>query len=87
MSPRTQRSLRVLALGAPLRAYAASLQSDVNAAFMLVHHALAGAFASRAEEPPPRQMEAQLRNDLDRLHAGDLKTAAKTDRSPDHDQF
>lgn len=74
MSPRTQRTLRVLTMAAPLRAYAASLQSDVNAAFMLVHHAMAGALANHGENPgEPGVTETQLRADMARRNAGDQK--------------
>jgi len=75
MPSRAQRHLELLALSHPLRRYARSLQSDDNAAFLLVHRALSNAFAEKdGDLRPSVGLEASLRADMDRgvraVHAG-----------------
>ncbi len=64
MTSRIRRHLELLALSQPLRGYAASLQADPNAAYMLVHRALAAAFAEPAGFRSSRGLEASLRTDI-----------------------
>ena len=58
----TQRTLAVLTMGAPLRDYAVGFQSDINAAFLLVHHAMVGALKSNDGRAPAPATEMQLRD-------------------------
>ena len=66
MPSRTERHLELLALSKPLHRYARSLQSDDNAAFLLVHRALSRAFAEKdGDLRPSAGLEASLRADVD----------------------
>jgi hypothetical protein len=74
MPSRTERHLELLALSQPLHRHARSLQSDANAAFLLVHRALSKAFAEKEGDlRPSAGLEASLCADIDgslrNLHA------------------
>jgi len=66
MAARSRHRLELLALGEPLRRYAGRLQADQNAAFMLVHQALAAALHEHPEARTGQQLEVSLRRDIDR---------------------
>ena len=66
---RTRRHLELLKLAKPLRHYASSLQTDLNAAFFLVHQALSAAFSECIDIRPEGSLEASLRKDIDRSFA------------------
>jgi hypothetical protein len=69
MAKRTRCRLALVALGEPLRRYAARIEpDDQNAAFMLVHQALAGALAKGCEAYAGPAMETALRADIDAGH-------------------
>jgi hypothetical protein len=67
MPSRAERHLELLKLSRPLHRYARTLQPDTNASFLLVHQALARAFAEADETlRPSAGLEASLRADMDR---------------------
>jgi hypothetical protein len=67
MPSRMERHMELLALSQPLHRYARSVQSDANAAFLLVHRALSKAFAEKdGHLRPSAGLEASLRADMDR---------------------
>jgi hypothetical protein len=75
MPSRTERHLELLALSKPLHRYARSIQTDDNAAFLLVHCAVSKAFAEKdGDLRPSAGLEASLRADMDRglrvVHVG-----------------
>ena len=65
MAIRTRDRLALVALGEPLRRYAARIQPDHNASFLLVHQALAGALAKGHEACPAPALESALRAEID----------------------
>jgi hypothetical protein len=70
MTSFAQRHLELLRLSRPLQRYARMLQPDVNDSLLLVHCALARAFAERGGDlRSRRELEASLRADMDR-HVG-----------------
>jgi len=79
MPIRKRRDLQLLALGAPLRRYAATLESDQNASFLLVHHALAAAGREAATARTNDEMERSLRLHIDDGHA-ELRAPSRRDR-------
>ena len=68
MAKSTRDCLALVALGEPLRRYAARIEPDHNASFMLVHQALAGAMAKGHEACPAPALEAALRAEIDASH-------------------
>ncbi len=59
------RHVEILALSGALEAYARSLQSDVNAALLLVHGAVSRAFTEGGASLRPRDgLERSLRADI-----------------------
>ena len=73
MTDRAPRHLELLRLTQSLQRYALALQSDVNAAFLLVHHTLSRAPAQRSDELAALPSEASLRREIDRAHAATPK--------------
>ena len=66
MPSRTQRHLELLKLSRPLHRYARTLDLDANASFLLVHRALAKAFAEVGGALRPSSgLECSLRADMD----------------------
>lgn len=66
MPSRAERHLELLKLSHPLHRYARTLQSDTNASFLLVHHALSRAFAEEdGGLRPSTGLEASLRADME----------------------
>ena len=65
MPARARRRLELLQLSEPLRRYACSLDSDINASSFLVHQALSAAFAE-PKGRPDGELETSLRRDIDR---------------------
>jgi len=68
MAKRTQHRLALVALGEPLRRYAARVEPDQNASFMLVHQALAGALERGCERAEGVSLETCLRAEIDAGH-------------------
>jgi len=65
MPSRAERHLELLKLSRPLHRYARTLQPDTNASFLLVHKALAKAFAEGGGDlRPSAGLESSLRADM-----------------------
>jgi len=65
MPSRAERHLELLKLSRPLHRFARTLQPDINASFLLVHQALAGAFAEDGGQlRPTAGLESSLRADM-----------------------
>ena len=77
MPTRKRRDLQLLALGAPLRRYAATLEADPNASFMLVHHALASAGLEPVTARTDDEVERSLRLHIKQGHAGTRARAGR----------
>ena len=73
MTDRAPRHLELLQLTKSLQRYSLALQSDVNAAFLLVHNALSRAFAQRPGDLASLPSEAAMRRDIDRAYAATPK--------------
>jgi hypothetical protein len=69
LTDRAPRHLELLRLTQSLQRYALALQSDVNAAFLLVHNTLSRALTQRSGDLAARPSEASLRRDIDRAYA------------------
>ena len=66
MPSRAERHLELLNLSRPLHRYARTLKTDPNASFLLVHRALARAFAEKSDAlRPSAGLESSLRADMD----------------------
>jgi len=83
MPARTRRRLELLQLSDPLRRYATSLNPDVNASSLMVHHALSGAFAE-LDMRPSLGLEASLRRDIDRNCALAMPPMSTSRAGPSH---
>jgi hypothetical protein len=70
MARRTRHRLALVALGEPLRQYASEIEPDRNAAFMLVHQALAGALAKDCGAYAGAALETALRARIAADHRG-----------------
>ncbi|MDR3507525.1 MAG: hypothetical protein P4L64_06465 [Caulobacteraceae bacterium] len=66
MSDPAEHHLELLKLSEPLHRYARDLEDDANAAFLLVHKALAAAFIHAPDIRPDQSLEGALRARIDR---------------------
>jgi hypothetical protein len=69
MTNRPDPRLELVRLSDSLQHHAIGLQSDANAAFMLVHKAMARAFQQPADRLAALPLEETLRQDIDRAYA------------------
>ncbi|HWU81268.1 MAG TPA: hypothetical protein VN158_14535 [Caulobacter sp.] len=65
MTPRLERDLRFLSWSHELNLYAARLDDDANASFLLVHDALRAAFAAPLDLSTQAAQKRSLRSAID----------------------
>lgn len=65
MTPRLERDLRFLSWSHELNLYAARLDDDANASFLLVHEALCKAFAAPLDLSTEAAQKRSLRSAID----------------------